>query len=189
MATRKRINCGLSRLQTHLYQSIVQRDLEIINNKTEVTDATLLGTVMQLKQCCCHPYLFDGMEKEQSQIQRSTQLNPENVGTHHLIKNCGKLFILDKLITKIKSEQTNRFNKILLCSQIREIRQWFEQYCNVRGIFFYTITDKTKDNPNNDCAVILHHTSNQGMSSCIDYLDTSQITHYVLYVDNSQNDI
>lgn len=160
---RVQVNVGLSALQLHLYQSIITRDLEIINNETCVTDSTLLGTVMQLKQCCCHPYLFNGMEQEQRKIQQSNVLNPENITTHHLIKNCAKLFILDKLITKIKSKQINRFNKILLCSQIKEMYEWLEEYCNQRGIGFYTITENQKEEPINDCSLIIHYTSNQSM--------------------------
>merc|ERR1712228_518127 len=116
-------------LQLHLYQSIINRDLDIINNETEVNKSTLLGTVMQLLHCCSHPYLFDKIEEEQHNKHQS--LHPETTTTHHLITNCGKFFVLDKLVTKIMSEQANR---ILICTQIKEMHEWFAEYCNYRGI-------------------------------------------------------
>ena len=168
------LDIGLSALQLHLYQSIVNRDLDIINNETTVNKSTLLGTVMQLLQCCCHPYLFDKIEEEQS--TKHQRLHPETTTTHHLITNCGKFFIMDKLITKILSEQAN--NKILICSQLRPMLGLMEEYCNYRGIAHFTIShsDKTKVKEiSSKCSIILHHTSNKGKTFAIE----SNTTHYV----------
>merc|ERR1719242_1782039 len=102
----KIVMVGLSAVQLHLYKGILQRDLDLIDD-AESSLSVLKGSVMQLLQCCNHPYLFEGVAEEQQQKERSFALHPENVTIHHLIKNCGKLFIMDLLITKLLSSNSN----------------------------------------------------------------------------------
>eukprot|EP01083_Nonionella_stella_P001029 2978_1 len=153
-----KVLAGLSELQLHLYKSIITRDLEIINNETTVNNATLIGTVMQLKQCCCHPYLLEGLENEQTKKHRSESLDPEHPTTHHLIQNCGKLFVMDRLITKIRDEA----NTILLCTSIKEMFEYFEAYCNHRGLSHYCIHNNTPTltESASNASILIHLTSN-----------------------------
>jgi len=47
---------------------------------------------MQLRKCCNHPYLFDGVEEEGLPLLGN-----------HIITVSGKMVVLDKLLTKLKS--------------------------------------------------------------------------------------
>lgn len=46
----------------------------------------LMNIVMQLRKVTCHPYLFDGAEP-----------GPPYTTDEHLVHNCGKMVILDKV--------------------------------------------------------------------------------------------
>ena len=63
-----------------------------------------MNIVMQLRKSCNHPYLFDGVEDR--------SLPPLG---EHLINNCGKLKLLDKLLPRLKS----RGSRVLIFSQVR----------------------------------------------------------------------
>ena len=61
---------------------------------------------MQLRKCCAHPYLFDGVEDR--------TLDPMG---EHVITNCGKLNLLDKLLTKLKAQDS----RVLIFSQMTRL--------------------------------------------------------------------
>jgi SWI/SNF-related matrix-associated actin-dependent regulator of chromatin subfamily A member 5 len=63
----------------------------------------LLNVMMQLRKCCNHPYLFDGVEP-----------GPPYTTDWHLINNSGKMVILEKLLRKLR-EQGSR---VLIFSQV-----------------------------------------------------------------------
>ena len=47
---------------------------------------------MQLRKCCNHPYLFDGMEA-----------GPPFLDGPHIYENCMKMKVLDILLKKLKA--------------------------------------------------------------------------------------
>jgi SWI/SNF-related matrix-associated actin-dependent regulator of chromatin subfamily A member 5 len=73
---------------------------------------------MQLRKACNHPYLFDGVEDR--------SLDPMG---EHLIENCGKLQLLDKLLTRLKEEGS----RVLIFSQMTRILDILQDYCTIRG--------------------------------------------------------
>ena len=42
---------------------------------------------MTARKICCHPYLFEGVEDEKAGLYGE-----------HLVENCGKMIVLDKLL-------------------------------------------------------------------------------------------
>ena len=73
---------------------------------------------MQLRKCCNHPYLFDGVEP-----------GPPYTTDKHLVDNCGKMVILDKLLTRLK-EQGSR---VLIFTQMTKVLDILEDYCLWKG--------------------------------------------------------
>ena len=63
----------------------------------------LLNIIMQLRKCCNHPYLFEGAEP-----------GPPFVTNEALIKNSGKMIILDKLLNKLRDGG----HRVLIFSQM-----------------------------------------------------------------------
>lgn len=68
---------------------------------------------MQLRKCCNHPYLFEGVEDR--------TLDPLG---EHLIENCGKLNMVDKLLKKLKE----RGSRVLIFTQMTRILDILEDY-------------------------------------------------------------
>jgi len=69
---------------------------------------------------CNHPYLFPGSEPR-FEGRFTTDM--------HLVTNCGKLLVLDKLLTKLQAEGS----RVLLFSQFTTLLDIIEDYCFFRG--------------------------------------------------------
>lgn len=106
---------GLTSMQRQLYTKILLKDVDLLNSTSNKTDRVrLLNILMQLKKCCNHPYLFDGVEP-----------GPPYTTDKHLVENCGKMIILDKLLKRLK-EQGSR---VLIFSQMTKVLDILEDYC------------------------------------------------------------
>ncbi|KAK0042721.1 SWI/SNF-related matrix-associated actin-dependent regulator of chromatin subfamily A member 5-like [Biomphalaria glabrata] len=105
---------GLSKMQRELYTKILMKDIDIVNGAGRSDKMRLLNILMQLRKCCNHPYLFDGMEP-----------GPPYTTDQHLVDNCGKMVILDKLLPRLK-EQGSR---VLIFSQMTRMLDILEDYC------------------------------------------------------------
>ena len=51
----------------------------------------------KLIKCCNHPYLFPNVEDESAPLYGD-----------HLIKSCGKMMVLDKLLMKLYNDPINK---------------------------------------------------------------------------------
>ena len=117
---------GLAKAQRELYKSILRRDFDAITGSGD--RVRLLNIVMQLRKSCNHPYLFDGVEDR--------SLPPLG---EHLINNCGKLKLLDKLLPRLKS----RGSRVLIFSQMTRLLDILEDYCHIRGHQYCRIDGNT----------------------------------------------
>ena len=85
---------GLSAMQRQLYTKILLKDVDLLNTTSNKTERVrLLNIIMQLRKCCNHPYLFDGQEP-----------GPPYTTDQHLVDNCGKMILLDKLLKRLKEQ-------------------------------------------------------------------------------------
>jgi len=88
----------------------------------------LLNLVMQLRKCSCHPYLFEGVE--------DLTLDPFG---QHLVDNCGKLRLLDKLLAKLKQKGS----RVLLFSQMTRVLDIMEDFCAMKQYKYCRIDGST----------------------------------------------
>ena len=109
---------GMSAMQKKLYRSILLRDISSINAAPGTTRSAVLNIVMQLRKCCNHPYLFDGVEDR--------SLDPLG---DHLWLNCGKMVLLDKLLDRMHSKG----HRVLLFTQMTRMMDVMEDYCVAKG--------------------------------------------------------
>ncbi|KAI8096387.1 SNF2 family N-terminal domain-containing protein [Halteromyces radiatus] len=105
-------------MQRQWYQKILEKDIDAINGapgsgKRE-GKTRLLNIVMQLRKCCNHPYLFDGAEP-----------GPPYTTDQHIVDNAGKMAVLDRLLTRLKSQGS----RVLLFSQMSRVLDILEDYC------------------------------------------------------------
>jgi len=120
---------GMSSMQKKLYRDILMRDLDTLTGKGGNGNRTaVLNIVMQLRKCAGHPYLFPGIEDR--------TLDPLG---EHLVENCGKMVLLDKLLLRLKE----RGHRVLLFTQMTRILDILEDYMHMRGFQYCRIDGNT----------------------------------------------
>jgi SWI/SNF-related matrix-associated actin-dependent regulator of chromatin subfamily A member 5 len=124
---------GMSTLQKNLYKQILLRDIDTINTaavtgNSQQSRTAILNIVMQLRKCCNHPYLFPNQEDR--------SLNPMG---EHLVTNCGKMVLLDKLLGKMKP----RGHRVLIFSQMTRMLDILEDYLLSKGYLYCRIDGNT----------------------------------------------
>ncbi|KAJ8598872.1 hypothetical protein CTAYLR_010462 [Chrysophaeum taylorii] len=139
---------GLSTLQKDLYRSLLKREATLLlggggggggglggDGESSASRTAISNIAMQLRKCCNHPYLFKGVEDR--------TLDPMG---EHVVENCGKLKLLDKLLVKLKS----RGHRVLVFSQMTQLLDILEdmmhmrryQYCRIDGNTSYDDRDE-----------------------------------------------
>ncbi|XP_063967719.1 chromodomain-helicase-DNA-binding protein 1-like [Lytechinus pictus] len=113
---------GLTGLQKKLYKAILTKDHAAFEQQIDVvgiprTKTSLMNTLMQLRKCVNHPYIFDGVEPE-----------PFELG-EHLVECSGKLHLLDKLLMFLWQQG----HKVLLFSQMTRMLDILQDYLAFRG--------------------------------------------------------
>ena len=122
------IMVGMSTIQKRLYKKLLLRDIDSITSTSSKNKTAILNIVMQLRKCCGHPYLFEGVEDR--------TLDPLG---EHLVQNCGKLFMVDKLLKKLKE----RGSRVLIFTQMTRILDILEDYMVMRGFKYCRIDGNT----------------------------------------------
>jgi len=112
------IMVGMSKMQKQLYKKLLLRDIESITSGGNGNRTAILNIVMQLRKCCGHPYLFEGVEDR--------TLDPLG---EHLVENCGKLVMVDKLLKRLKE----RGSRVLIFTQMTRVLDILEDYMVMRG--------------------------------------------------------
>lgn len=123
-----KIYVGLSKMQREWYTKILMKDIDIVNGAGRNDKMRLLNILMQLRKCCNHPYLFDGAEP-----------GPPYTTDYHLVENCGKLAVLDKLLPRLK-EQGSR---VLIFSQMTRVLDVLEDYAYWRQFAYCRLDGQT----------------------------------------------
>ena len=111
----------LSPMQREQYKNILKRDMDALYQSSgaalTANKSRLMNIVMQLRKCCNHPYLFEGVEDK--------SLPPFG---DHLVTNCGKMRVLDKLLLRCKQQGS----RVLIFSQMTRVLDILEDYCAYR---------------------------------------------------------
>ena len=82
---------SLTKCQRDVYKSLLKRDASLLGKEDgSCSRASIANIAMQLRKCCNHPYLFQGVEDR--------TLDPLG---EHVIDACGKLKLVDKELIDI----------------------------------------------------------------------------------------
>lgn len=125
------VHVQLSPLQRQIYKDIILKNSDSVLNTSGTGKVRLVNTLMQLRKCCNHPYLFPGVEP-----------GPPYVDGPHLVENSGKLLVVDKLIQRILDKKSDK-NQILIFSQMTKMLDILDDYCRSRGISHCRIDGST----------------------------------------------
>ncbi|KCZ75698.1 hypothetical protein H311_03320, partial [Anncaliia algerae PRA109] len=129
LAPKKVINLytSMTDMQRLWYKMVIQKDLTPILGLKE-KKVLLMNILMQLRKVCNHPYLFPDAEP-----------GPPYTTDEHLVTNCGKMILLDKLLKKLKSQGS----RVLIFSQMSRVLDILEDYCDFREYNFCRIDGST----------------------------------------------
>ncbi|XP_051119947.1 CHD3-type chromatin-remodeling factor PICKLE-like [Andrographis paniculata] len=116
----------LSSKQKEYYKAILTRNYQILTRKGGA-QISLINVVMELRKLCCHPFMLEGVEPEDT-----------NEFNKQLLETSGKLQLLDKMMVKLK-EQGHR---VLIYSQFQHMLDLLEDYCNYRKWLYERIDGK-----------------------------------------------
>ncbi|PIN15481.1 putative helicase [Handroanthus impetiginosus] len=116
----------LSSKQKEYYKAILTRNYQILTRKGGA-QISLINVVMELRKLCCHPFMLEGVEPEDT-----------NEFNKQLLETSGKLQLLDKMMVKLK-EQGHR---VLIYSQFQHMLDLLEDYCNYRKWHYERIDGK-----------------------------------------------
>ncbi|KAJ3031206.1 UNVERIFIED_CONTAM: Chromodomain-helicase-DNA-binding protein 1-like [Siphonaria sp. JEL0065] len=100
-------------IQKKLYKSILTKDMTAFDSGKKTG---LMNILMQLRKCCNHPYLFDGIEPE-----------PFEAGDH-LFHAAGKLEVLDRLLSHLYKNR----HRVLIFSQMTHMLDILQDYLTYR---------------------------------------------------------
>ena len=97
----------------------------------------LMNVMMELRKCCNHPYLNNGVEE----ILNENLLNDEQ--RHDMmVKCCGKMVLLDKLLPRLKEGG----HKVLIFSQMVRVLDIIEDYLRYVGHLFERLDGNIRGN-------------------------------------------
>ncbi|KAK7788863.1 hypothetical protein R5R35_007891 [Gryllus longicercus] len=123
-----KVYVGLSKMQREWYTKVLMKDIDIVNGAGKIEKMRLQNILMQLRKCTNHPYLFDGAEP-----------GPPYTTDEHLVYNCGKMVILDKLLPRLQEQES----RVLIFSQMTRMLDILEDYCHWRGFHYCRLDGQT----------------------------------------------
>nr|CAD2185658.1 unnamed protein product [Meloidogyne enterolobii] len=187
------IEVQLSNIQKKYYRAVLERNF---THLMKGTTPSLINTMMQLRKCCCHPYLINGAEEQI--LNELKHIYPEKSEEERhvigLISSSGKVVLIDKLLPKLRADG----HRVLLFSQMVRVLDLLEEYFNIKGYPFERIDgnirgserqaaiDRFSKPENKDCFVFLLCTRAGGLGINLTAADT------VIIFDsdwNPQNDL
>ncbi|KAL8214582.1 hypothetical protein R6Q57_004031 [Mikania cordata] len=116
----------LSSKQKEYYKAILTRNYQLLTRRGGA-QISLINVVMELRKLCCHPFMLEGVEPEDT-----------NEFYKQLLETSGKLQLLDKMMVKLK-EQGHR---VLIYTQFQHMLDLLEDYCNNKKWLYERIDGK-----------------------------------------------
>eukprot|EP00546_Thalassionema_frauenfeldii_P003334 CAMPEP_0178934636 /NCGR_PEP_ID=MMETSP0786-20121207/23988_1 /TAXON_ID=186022 /ORGANISM="Thalassionema frauenfeldii, Strain CCMP 1798" /LENGTH=2235 /DNA_ID=CAMNT_0020612471 /DNA_START=60 /DNA_END=6767 /DNA_ORIENTATION=- len=122
------IEVELTTLQKQYYRALYEKNVQFLHrNKKKVLDGPSLNNLsMQLRKCCNHPFLLNGVEEEIRNEERTKALMASE--GDFLVKPSGKLVLLDKLLPRLQQDG----HRVLVFSQFKIMLDILEDYFHER---------------------------------------------------------
>lgn len=125
------IEVELTVLQKQYYRALYEKNLKFLhrNKKSALDGPSINNLAMQLRKCCNHPFLLNGVEDDVKAKGTTTD------DIDLLVNASGKLVLLDKLLPRLKTDG----HRILLFSQFKIMLDIIEDYLQLRDFKFERI--------------------------------------------------
>ena len=133
------VSVELTKLQKETYRAVYEKNIALLagtDANGKKTAPALTNVHMELRKCCNHPFLVGGVEERVTKDLSSdySQL------MEYLINSSGKMVFLDKLLEKLRRENS----KILIFSQFTMMLDLIEDYLRWRGYVFERLDGAVK---------------------------------------------
>lgn len=149
------IDVELTSIQKQYYRAIFEHNHSFLNiGTTRNTAPKLMNIQMELRKCCNHPFLLDGIEQRETEKQHLELLqagaldnkSPEEIqlmlNERCYIESSGKMVLLDKLLPKLREEG----HKVLIFSQMVKMLDFLAEYCEFRNFKFERLDGRVRGN-------------------------------------------
>ena len=128
------VECELMPLQKKCYRALFERNFSFLRqgSKDDRALANFSNLMMEVRKCCQHPFLLDGVEEAfvSQQMSKKGGKRPAKTATAAELVACsGKLQLLDKLLSRLKAGG----HRALIFSQMTRVLDVLEDYCRNRG--------------------------------------------------------
>lgn len=115
------VECELAPLQKKCYRALFERNFSFLRQGCDSKEnfANFANIMMEVRKCCQHPFLLDGVE---------AAVAPDGASTNILVSTAGKLQLLDKLLPHLRQGG----HRALIFSQMTRVLDVLEDYCRAR---------------------------------------------------------
>ena len=118
------IEVDLTRIQKLYYKLVYEKNMDVLMHATK-GGKTLRNISMDLRKVCNHPFLLEGVEEILTEGMSQKDI------LDSLISSCGKMILLDKLLTKLYAEK----RRVLIFSQMTRVLDLLEDYLHYKFPF------------------------------------------------------
>jgi len=149
------IDVELTSVQKQYYRAIFEHNHAFLNMGASRTNAPkLMNIQMELRKCCNHPYLLEGIEQRENEKQFNAFVEHgdfENktaaeqqlmLNERGYVQTSGKMVLLDKLLPKLRNEG----HKVLIFSQMVRMLDLISEYCDFRGFKHERLDGRVRGN-------------------------------------------
>mmetsp|Transcript_1524 Transcript_1524/g.2023 ORF Transcript_1524/g.2023 Transcript_1524/m.2023 type:complete len:2660 (+) Transcript_1524:292-8271(+) len=149
------IDVELTSIQKQYYRAIFEHNHSFLNmGNVRNVAPKLMNIQMELRKCCNHPFLLDGIEhreteKQQRELLESGQFDGKTheeiqkmLNVKGYIDSSGKMVLLDKLLPKLRMEG----HKVLIFSQMVKMLDLLAEYCDFRSFNYERLDGRVRGN-------------------------------------------
>lgn len=132
------VEVELTPVQKQWYRAIYERNTAFLNRGGNPRNVpNLMNVMMELRKCCNHPYLNNGVEEILNE-----GLTTDSQRHEMMVKCCGKMVLIDKLLPRL----SDGGHKVLIFSQMVRVLDIIEDYLRYRGYLYERLDGNIRGN-------------------------------------------
>ncbi|OWZ23357.1 Chromodomain-helicase-DNA-binding protein [Phytophthora megakarya] len=132
------VEVELTPVQKQWYRAIYERNTAFLNRGGNPRNVpNLMNVMMELRKCCNHPYLNNGVEEILNE-----GLTTEAQRHEMMVKCCGKMVLIDKLLPRLNDGG----HKVLIFSQMVRVLDIIEDYLRFCGHLYERLDGNIRGN-------------------------------------------
>ncbi|KAE9112912.1 Chromodomain-helicase-DNA-binding protein 6 [Phytophthora fragariae] len=132
------VEVELTPVQKQWYRAIYEKNTTFLNRSGNPRNVpNLMNVMMELRKCCNHPYLNNGVEEILNE-----GLTTDAQRHEMMVKCCGKMVLIDKLLPRLNDGG----HKVLIFSQMVRVLDIIEDYLRYCGYLYERLDGNIRGN-------------------------------------------